>query len=199
MNSQHGLLASATSSPPTRRRESNNTSAFLCQVCREAGARVRTNTLNLEQVNVLYGRRLEVVADGLTLWHGARLAIECTRMAADRSGEALKQARRLKETTSFQEKEVKHAWRCSLQKLGGNGPKSLLSSCALSPKLTPKQHPKFSRTASKRHGSSDGATSWLAARQGFCIVSPGQPPECRYWAWGASGGRSVGGQQVCFR
>ena len=47
------------------------------QVCREAGARVRTNTfvrdMDLEGVHVFDGRRLEVVADGLTLWHGAQL------------------------------------------------------------------------------------------------------------------------------
>ena len=52
------------------------------QVCREAGARVRTNTfvrdMDLEGVHVLDGRRLEVVADGLTLWHGAQLAIDTT-------------------------------------------------------------------------------------------------------------------------
>ena len=85
------------------------------QVCREAGARVRTNTfvrdLDLAGVNVLDGRRLEVVADGLTLWHGAQLAIDTTlvsplhrdgtarRTAADRDGAALLQARRTKETT----------------------------------------------------------------------------------------------------
>ena len=41
------------------------------QVCREAGAGVRTNTfvrdMDLEGVNVFDGRRLEVVADDLTL------------------------------------------------------------------------------------------------------------------------------------
>ena len=85
------------------------------QVCREAGARVRTNTfvrdMDLEGVHVLDGRRLEVVADGLTLWHGAQLAIDTTlvsplhrdgtarRTAADRNGAALKQARRLMSVT----------------------------------------------------------------------------------------------------
>ena len=52
------------------------------QVCTEAGARVRTNTfvrdMDLESVHVLDGRRLEVVADGLTLWHGAQRAIHTT-------------------------------------------------------------------------------------------------------------------------
>ena len=48
------------------------------QVCREAGARVATNVLvrdmDLAAFNALDSRRLEVVADGLTLWHGAQLA-----------------------------------------------------------------------------------------------------------------------------
>ena len=75
---------------------------------------MRTNTvvrdMDLEGVHVLDGRRLEVVADGLTLWHGAQLSIDTTlvsplhgtarRTAADCNGAALKQARRLKETTS---------------------------------------------------------------------------------------------------
>ena len=76
---------------------------------------MRTNTLvrvlDLAVVNVLDGRRLEVVADGLTLWHGAQLAIDTTwvsplhrdgtarRTATDRDGAALLQARRTKETT----------------------------------------------------------------------------------------------------
>ena len=45
---------------------------------REEGFHLRTNTfvrdMDLEEVHVLDGRRLEVVADGLTLWHGAQLA-----------------------------------------------------------------------------------------------------------------------------
>ena len=52
------------------------------QVCREAGARVSTNLPSpghdLAEFNNLDGRRLEVVADGLTLWHGAQLAIDTT-------------------------------------------------------------------------------------------------------------------------
>ena len=58
--------------------------------------------MDLEGVHVLDGRRLEVVADGLTLWHGAQLAIDTTlvsplhrdgnarRTAADRNGAALR-------------------------------------------------------------------------------------------------------------
>ena len=78
------------------------------QVCREAGVRVSTNQfvrdLDLGEFNGLDGRRLEVIADGLSLWRGAQLAIDTTlvsplhrdgtaRRAADRNGVALEQER----------------------------------------------------------------------------------------------------------
>ena len=85
------------------------------QVCREAGARVSTNLhvrdMDLTVFNNLDGRRLEVVADGLTLWQGAQLAIDTTLVsplrrdgsarprAADHDGAALEDARRRKERT----------------------------------------------------------------------------------------------------
>ena len=83
------------------------------QVCREAGARVATNVfvpdLDLLEFNGLDDRRLEVIADGLTLWRGAQLAIDTTlvsplhsdgtaiRRAAAHDGAALEAARRRKE------------------------------------------------------------------------------------------------------
>ena len=84
-------------------------------MCREAGARVSTNLyvrdMDLAEFNNLDGRRLEVVADGLTLWQGAQLAIDTTLVsplrrdvsarprAADHNGAALEEARRRKERT----------------------------------------------------------------------------------------------------
>ena len=62
-------------------------------------------------LNAVDGRRLEVVADGLSLWHGAQPAIDTTlvsplhsdgsarRRAADNDGAALEVARRRKERT----------------------------------------------------------------------------------------------------
>ena len=47
-----------------------------------------TNTfvrdMDLAEYNALDGRRLEIVADGLTLWHGAQLAVDsrCHQSAA---------------------------------------------------------------------------------------------------------------------
>ena len=80
------------------------------QVCHEAGARVSTN-VPLVAHNNLDGRRLEVIADGLTLWHGVLLAIDTTLVsplrrdgsararAADHDGAVLVEARRRKERT----------------------------------------------------------------------------------------------------
>ena len=58
----------------------------VAQVCREAGARVRLNTmvrdLDLLPGALLDNRRLEVVADGLPLFNGAQLAIDTTMVSA---------------------------------------------------------------------------------------------------------------------
>ena len=85
------------------------------QVCREAGARVTINVqvrdMDLAHFNALDSRRLEVVADGLTLWRGAQLAVDTTlvsplsrngatrRRAANHDGAALDAARKRKEDT----------------------------------------------------------------------------------------------------
>ena len=52
------------------------------QVCGEAGIRVASNVfvrdMDLAAFDALDGRRLEIVADSLTLWRGAQLAIDMT-------------------------------------------------------------------------------------------------------------------------
>ena len=65
------------------------------RICREAGARVRTNVmvrdLDLGAFNRLDGRRLEIIADGLPLWRGAQLAVAATLLSpikADGTGTA---------------------------------------------------------------------------------------------------------------
>ena len=67
--------------------------------------------MGLAAFDALDGRRLEIVADGLTLWRGAQLAIDTTMVspltrdgmarprAADHGGAVLEVARRRKETT----------------------------------------------------------------------------------------------------
>ena len=85
------------------------------RICREAGARVTTNTrvadLNLAQVTRQDDRRTEVIANGLILWGGAKLAIDTTLVppltrdgqprhrAGTYAGAALHTARRSKERT----------------------------------------------------------------------------------------------------
>ena len=55
------------------------------RVCREASARVTTNVmvrdLDLVPQERVDGRRLEVVEDGLPLFHGAQLAVDTTMVA----------------------------------------------------------------------------------------------------------------------
>ena len=85
------------------------------RVCREAGARVTTNTrlsdLNLDHINRHDDRRIEVIANGLPLWGGAQLAVDTTlvspltsssqprRRAGQYAGAALQDARKAKERT----------------------------------------------------------------------------------------------------
>ena len=83
------------------------------QICREAGGSVGVDRfvrdLDLVAFNGLDQRRIEVIVDGLTLWHGAQLAVDtrcplcmvmsARRNAATTSGVALRDARRAKERT----------------------------------------------------------------------------------------------------
>jgi hypothetical protein len=52
------------------------------RVCREGGARVQTNVfvrdLNLPGTRAQDGRRIEVIANGLPMYHGAQVAIDAT-------------------------------------------------------------------------------------------------------------------------
>ena len=85
------------------------------RICREAGARVTTNTLlthlNLPSLHRLDQRRIEVIANGLPLHQGAQLAVDTTlvspfttssqprRRQGNFAGAALTDARRSKERT----------------------------------------------------------------------------------------------------
>ena len=89
--------------------------SVAARVCREGGARVRSNVfvrdLDLAEFNRFDARRLEVVADGLPLYGGAQLAIDTTmvsplhrdgkarRGTARTDGKALDEARKWKERT----------------------------------------------------------------------------------------------------
>ena len=87
----------------------------VAQICREGGARVSTNVflrdLDISPVGSTDSRRLEVVAEGLSLYGGCQLAIDATlvsalkgdgthrRKADTTDGVALLEARKNKETT----------------------------------------------------------------------------------------------------
>ena len=87
----------------------------VARICREAGGRVTTNVfmrdLDLGQPDVVDGRRLEVIVDGLPLHSGAQLAVDTTLVcalhrdgtpvgrAAQQDGVVLQSARRRKERT----------------------------------------------------------------------------------------------------
>ena len=101
------------------------------RICREAGARVTTNTrivdLNIDHVDTQDDRRIEVIANGLPLWGGAQLAVDTTlvspltraghpRMRGGQyRGTALRDARRNKERTY---PELLRDRRCRLVVLG---------------------------------------------------------------------------------
>ena len=101
------------------------------RVCREAGARVTTHTrladLNVQHVQHIDDRRIEVIANGLALWGGAQLAVDATlvspltrageprRRAGRFAGAALTDARKAKERAY---PELLHNSRCRLVVLG---------------------------------------------------------------------------------
>ena len=86
---------------------------MIARICREGGARVRTNVLvrdlNIGNVDIEDGRRIEVIAEGLPLYNGRQIAIDATLISTltregrphhhsdDTDGAALNEARRKKE------------------------------------------------------------------------------------------------------
>ena len=140
------------------------------QVCREGGARVTTNMfvrdMDLAAHNALDNRRLEVVADGLTLWRGAQLAIDTTLVsplrrdgtararAANHDGAALDDARRRKEATypNFPVKVGELAsWSWQPKWVGGGARKQRNSSPHWR-KLAPRRCRRFCKAGLRQHG-----------------------------------------------
>ena len=67
----------------------------VARVFREAGGRVRSNVLlrdlNISRINLDDGRKIEVIVDGLSLYHGKQLAVDATIVGAlGRNGKAHK-------------------------------------------------------------------------------------------------------------
>ena len=123
----------------------------VARVCREAGGRVSCNVFVRDlDVGVPIagdGRRLEVVADGLPLFHGAQLALDATmvsplrsdgtphRRAAEEDGAVLHTARRRKERT-YPELSGRFGcvWWCWHAKLAGGGQRRPTTSSCNSPR-----------------------------------------------------------------
>ena len=155
------------------------------RVCREAGARVSTNVL-VRDLDILPldrqdGRKLEVVADGLPLFHGAQLAIDTTIVSplrADgtsrpgshaRDGVALHAARRAK-TRTYPELTgdvgpgtTRGACDRSRRDVGQ---RRLKCSCVSWPKRKPEQNQFPSRLKLELPGCTGGALFWHVAAQG---------------------------------
>lgn len=99
---------------------------MLARVCREGGARVRTNRrvrdLNVSGVPAWDNRRIEVVADGLPVCAGAQIALDATlvsplsregrpRLSSDTiDGAAVEDARRQKEEHTY--RDIVSSGRC---------------------------------------------------------------------------------------
>ena len=136
--------------------------------------------------DALDGRRLEVVADGLTLFRGAQLAIDTTlvsplhrdgtarRRAADVDGAALEAARRRRgPTLSWLVMVEGPDWCCWPQKWVDGGARRLPSSSPPWPRHARCPFLRFCKVGSRRRGSAGGAPSSLA-------VQPGHFP-CPCW------------------
>ena len=154
------------------------------QVCREAGARVTTNVLvrdmDLAHFNALDSRRLEVVADGLTLWRGAQLAVDTTlvsplsrngearRRAANHDGAALDAARKRKEDTypELTGEDGRTRLVVLAAEVGGRWSAETAQFLCVSPKLERRVCLSTSRAGWRQLGCVVGVLSWPAAQQG---------------------------------
>ena len=147
------------------------------RVCREASARVRTNVfvrdLDLLPQGVPDQRRLEVVAEGLPLFHGAQLAIDTTLVSplradgaphiqcADVDGAALRQARRQKERT-YPELSGAHG------RVAGLLRRRPFCGCWCAPK--PVHCQRSSECELVKHGFSGGALCWRVPQLGHTLL-----------------------------
>ena len=149
----------------------------VARVCREAGAAVARNVrvadMNID-VPVVNDRRIEVVANGLPLWHGAQLAVDATLVSpvmragepqtrADvEPGRAVSSAAECKRRYTYP--EITRARRCRLVVVG------LEVGGSLAPR--------------RRHSSaSSHGTALLPCRPGCARLPnpPGFPDGQRYW------------------
>ena len=152
------------------------------QLCIEAGARVTTNVFvrdtDLAAFDVMDSRRLEVVADGLTAFRGAQLAIDTTLVsahrrdgtarpgAAARAGAVLTASRRKNggRALSAPVTEAEPAWLFWLRRSEGDGLPKLLNSWSPSRTAMRSQRPSSSEGAWRQLGCDGGAPCCLAVQ-----------------------------------
>ena len=178
--------------------------AFLSSalLLRSVTTNVHVRDMDLAVFNNLDGRRLEVVADGLTLWHGAQLAIDTTLVSslhrdgstkartADHNGAVLVEARRRKERTYPElSGEGGRAW-YSQPKLEADGTKRRPPSCQLWPRPKPLSRLLCCSAESKRHTFGDGVLCWH-------VLLP-LPSRCPNWTVAQSMGQEQTSRQ-CIR
>ena len=132
----------------------------------------------LQTTQRLDGRRLEVVADGLTLWRGAQLAIDTTLVSplhqdgSPRSrthttnGAVLEKARLRKERT-YPEFEGEGGWWSWLRRSEVAGQARLRSFCKVWPRLAPSLCRGSFRSVWKPHAFDVGVASWFALQHVF--------------------------------
>ena len=132
--------------------------------------------LDLRPFNHLDGRRLEVVADGLSLFGWAQLAIDTTLVsalrrdctareaAANRNGVAIRSAHRRKERTLL-------GWSSLPARLAGVGRPRQRTSCGLWQLRRIGMFPTFCKPASRLLGSAVGQTSSHVQQRALSLIS----------------------------
>ena len=136
--------------------------------------------MDLQKFNAIDGRRLEVVADGLSLWRGAQLAIDTTlvsplsrdgsasRRAANHDGAALQRARRRKEATYPELSGEGGRARLVVlaAEVGGRWSVETAQFCPHSPRPRRNRHHISSRAGWRLRGCAGGVPLWLALQHG---------------------------------
>ena len=129
------------------------------------GTNTFVHDLDLAGNVLLHG--LEVVVNGLTLWHGAQVARDTTLMA-DNNGEALFHAICTKRDNlqMFHKRRRKgHVWWCSLPKFGGDCLRRRHSSCALCPMQAARTAPLIPENHGMLVCSAVRPSAWSPLRQ----------------------------------
>ena len=152
------------------------------QICREEGGRVGVDRfvrdLDLVAFNGFDRRRIEVIVDGLTLWHGALLCMVMVRRVGTQQPRvvwlsASHAGRRRGHTRNSQAREGGPRWWCWRPKWEVGGPRKLHSSSELW-RRPRKSHPSSYRVESVQRTSDVGALCWRALLRG--------PSHCRCWS-----------------